>query len=212
MNPRHWFRRLFPTARRLLVERSLHSLKLPDYESVLIVGTGHDPYRSMFHRVKEYVRLDIEPVIGITDVVANALALPFGANRFDCIFATEVIEHLSNPFIFAREITRVLKPGGTIILTVPFIYHQHADPNDFWRPTHKGLLELFNNCREVKVIPHGNRLHAISDLITTAFSPYPIFFPLRILNHLLVTFSKVIFSKHFLQSTAPCGYLLIGTK
>jgi SAM-dependent methyltransferase len=207
MNPSSLFRWLFPTAHRLLVDRSLGSLVLPDFNSVLIVGAGHDPYRSLFPRVKEYIRLDIKPIPGITDVVGDALALPFEAARFDCVLASEVMEHLSDPFLFAREVYRVLNPGGTVILTVPFMFHQHGDPHDFWRPTSEALAELFRSFTIVKVTSLGNRLHAISDLITTAFTPYPILFPLRIVNYLLVFFSRASGT-----SRAPSGYLVIATK
>ena len=207
MNPTSWFRRLFPTAHRLLVERSLHSLTLPDFNSVLIVGAGHDPYRSLFPRAKEYIRLDIKPVPGITDVVGNALALPYDAGRFDCLLASEVLEHVSDPVLFAREVNRVLKPGGTVILTVPFLFHKHGDPHDFWRLTDQALLELFKHFVNVEVKPLGNSLHVISDLVTTAFAPYQVFFPIRIINHLLVLFSGTSGT-----SKAPSGYLVVALK
>jgi asparagine synthase (glutamine-hydrolysing) len=206
-NPNGWLRRLFPTAHKQLLKKTLHSLALPDFNSVLVVGAGHDPYRSLFPRVKEYIRLDIKPIPGITDVVGDALALPFEADRFDCLFASEVLEHLSDPFLFAKEMTRVLKPGGTVILTVPFLFHKHGDPHDFWRPTDKALAELFKNFETVQIASLGNSLHVISDLITTAFTPYPVLFPLRIINHLLASFSKTSGA-----SRAPSGYLVIARK
>lgn len=207
MNPRSMLRRLFPTARRLLVDRALRTLPLADFDSVLVVGAGHDPYRGLFPKTKEYIRLDIEPVPGITDVVADALSMPFEAGHFDCVFATEVMEHLSNPFTFAAEVGRVLKPGGMVILTVPFMFHRHADPHDYWRPTPKALEELFGDFNEVRIVPLGNRLHVVSDLITTAFTPYPVFLPLRIFNHFLARL--LAFSG---SSTAPSGYLMVGNK
>jgi len=202
-------KRLFPTARRLLVGRYLRSLNLPKFNSVLVVGAGQDPYSKLFPYAKNYLRVDIMPVQGITDVVCDALAMPFGSEYFDCVFATELFEHLSNPFVFVAEIQRVLKPGGTVILTVPFLYHQHGDPYDYWRPTREALRQLFENFDEVSVISCGNRLHVISDLITTAFYPYQVFFPFRILNHILVHFPSVIFQK---PSTAVSGHLLIAKK
>jgi len=207
MNPTSLFRRIFPTAHRLLVERALRSLTLPDFNSVLIVGAGHDPYRFLFPNAKQYIRLDIQPIPGITDVVGDALALPFEAGHFDCIFASEVLEHLSDPFLFAREVTRVLKPGGSVILTVPFLFHKHDDPHDFWRPTDQGLTELFKHFSKVAVEPLGNTLHVISDLVTTAFYPYPVFFPLRIMNYFLAPISK-----NAGTSRAPSGYLVIAVK
>ena len=211
LNPRHWLRRMFPTSRRLLVEHSLRALTLSYYNNVLIIGAGHDPYRSMFPVAKEYVCLDIKPVDGVTDVVADALALPFVADHFDCILASEVMEHLSDPFLFVQELTRVLKAGGTVILTVPFMFHQHADPYDYWRPTRRSLEELFSCFTEVDIWPQGNRVHVIWDLLTTAFSPKPIFFLFRILNHLLVRLPGSMQCNEK-GSTAPSGFLLVARK
>jgi len=210
MNPKSLFRRLFPTAHRLLVERALRSLTLPDFESVLIVGAGYDPYRSLFPRAKEYIRLDIQPIPGITDVVGDALALPFETERFNCLFASELLEHVEDPFLFAQEAARVLKPGGTIILTVPFMFHRHGDPHDYWRLTDQGLMTAFKHFTKVEVKPLGNSIHAISDLLTTAFNPYPLFFPLRVFNHLFVVIPRKMVGR--LESKAPSGYILIGTK
>ncbi len=211
MNPKGWFRRVFPTARRLLVERSLGLLKYPSVESVLVVGAGHDPYRHMFPGVGQYVRVDIVAVQGCTDVVGDALALPFEEAHFNCILASECMEHLANPFLFVRELARILKPGGTVILTVPFMYHHHPDPDDYWRPTATSLERLFASFPEVEVMPQGNRIHVILDLLTTAFSPRPILFPLRVVNHLLVRLPGLI-RDGANSSTAPSGFLVVARK
>lgn len=209
-DPNGFLRRLFPTAHELLVKRSLMSLKLPMFHNVLVAGAGHDPYRSLFRRSKVYIRLDIKPTPGITDVVGDGVALPFQARQFDCIFASEVLEHISKPFLFAEELSRVLRPGGTIILTVPFMFHKHGDPYDYWRPTEQGMRELFKSFANVKVRSLGNRLHVISDLITTAFSPYPVLFPLRIFNHVLRLLPT--HGNNRLPSMSPSGYLVIARK
>jgi len=52
-------------------------------------------------------------------VVGSALDLPFPDNVFNFVLATEVIEHTPNPERSIEELTRVLKPGGTLLLTVP---------------------------------------------------------------------------------------------
>jgi len=89
MNPRHWLRRLFPTARRLLLERSLRQLNLSPFDKVLIVGAGYDPYHKLFPEVKAHVRVDLLPIRGSTDVVGDALFLPLKEGLFDCFFASE---------------------------------------------------------------------------------------------------------------------------
>jgi SAM-dependent methyltransferase len=46
-------------------------------------------------------------------------ALPFPDNFFDHVFSIEGIEHFENPWLFVRELCRVLKPGGRLYLTTP---------------------------------------------------------------------------------------------
>ena len=55
MNPTNIVRKVFPTARRLLVERSIKSLSIPKYDNVLIAGAGHDPYAVLFSNAKKYI-------------------------------------------------------------------------------------------------------------------------------------------------------------
>lgn len=209
-NPRHWVRRLFPTSRRLLLEHALRQLRLDGRRRVLVVGAGHDPYRSLFRDAKDYICLDIEHVPGVTDVVASALDMPFDNGRFDCVIATECFEHVADPFLFCRELTRVLRPAGQLVITVPFLFHQHGDPYDFWRPTRQCLLELLKEYESVSVCSLGNRLHVISDLLTT-LRPKGLFVPLRIVNHLLARLPGSI-STAPAATTAPTGFIVSAIK
>ena len=53
-------------------------------------------------------------------VVADAFALPFKENTFDCVVASEIIEHTIDPVAFVEALKRVLKPGGTLIVSTPY--------------------------------------------------------------------------------------------
>jgi len=211
LKKKDWIRRLFPTMRNKIIKHSLSYLSYTNYNEILVVGSGRDPYKKLFSKAKRYVCLDIIPIYGITDVVGDALHMPIISSSFDCVFATEVLEHLYNIFSFVKEINRVLKPGGRVIITVPFLFHQHSDTIDFWRPTKASLKNLFSNFTDVKIWPQGNRFHVICDLISTSFYPKRIFFIFRIFNHILYwIFNHTPLSKN--SSTAPSGYLVIAEK
>lgn len=80
------------------------------------------------------------------DVVADAHELSTAFDRpFDGIMAISVFEHLARPWIAAREVAALLKPGGMLMVHVPFAFPEHGYPDDYWRFTKSGLRILFED-------------------------------------------------------------------
>lgn len=82
------------------------------------------------------------------DIRGNLLALPFGDESFDGVVLTEVLEHCTDPARALREVYRVLRPGGLLLVTSPFVWPDHhtEDYPDYWRFTEQGwrlLLQAF---------------------------------------------------------------------
>lgn len=76
------------------------------------------------------------------DIICTAEQLPFADASFDTVLCTEVLEHTRDPFAVIQQIRRVLRPGGYLLLSVPFIYPIHEAPYDHWRFTSYGLRSL----------------------------------------------------------------------
>jgi len=201
-------RRLFPTMRNVLVRRSLRALNLRDIRSVLVVGAGEDPYRDVFLASETYIRSDIVRRPGCTDVVADGIALPFRDGSFQCTVATEVLEYVQQPEAFATELYRILSAEGLAVITVPFVFQEHGD---YWRPTRRALGDLFRKYSSVHICAQGNRFHTMIDLLTTAFSPHPLLFPLRVFSNLLAL-APIRFAVRGSHSTAPSGFLIVARK
>jgi SAM-dependent methyltransferase len=108
---------------------------------VLDLGCGNAPYRSLFTEATEYVALDLLVSNG-ANIVGSASALPFPAQTFDAVVCNEVIEHVPRPAEVMAEISRVLRPGGNLLLTAPQTWGLHSEPNDFYRFTQHGLRFL----------------------------------------------------------------------
>lgn len=112
---------------------------------VLDVGCGHMPFRTLvLAHADRYEGFDVERRVPDVDHLGDAqtmTALPDGT--YDTVMCLEVLEHLPNPERALAEIARVLKPGGTLVLTVPHLSRLHEEPHDYFRFTHHGLRVLF---------------------------------------------------------------------
>jgi SAM-dependent methyltransferase len=85
------------------------------------------------------------------DVVGDGEHLPFRNEAFDGVVLDAVIEHLARPARVVAEVRRVLKPGGTVLAQVPFLYPFHAAPHDYQRYTPAGLAMLFEEFEVLEV-------------------------------------------------------------
>ncbi|MDA0706625.1 MAG: class I SAM-dependent methyltransferase [Proteobacteria bacterium] len=75
------------------------------------------------------------------DVYADAQALPLADASVDHSLLLDVLEHIPQPDLCLAELGRVLKPGGSLTIQVPFLYPVHDAPLDFHRWTRHGLLQ-----------------------------------------------------------------------
>lgn len=109
---------------------------------ILDVGCGTKPYRA-FIPATRYVGLDIDnPETrrrGFADLFYDGTSFPLGDASFDGVLCSQVFEHVFRPRDFLAEIHRVLRPGGRLLLTVPFIWDEHEKPVDFGRYSSFGL-------------------------------------------------------------------------
>lgn len=111
------------------------------------IGCGEKPLQKyVSHYIAEHVGVDHEGTFhdrSKVDRFGSAYNLPFEAESFDSALCTAVLEHLEEPELAIRECFRVLKPGGFAIYSVPFIWHLHEEPRDFFRYSRYGLDYLF---------------------------------------------------------------------
>jgi SAM-dependent methyltransferase len=126
------------------IYRSIRDLRPEAAGRVLDIGCGHKPYRELFPG-SDYVGIDMPFSYGegsSPDAWASAEGLPFKDGAFDCVVCTEVLEHLEGPARAVMETARVLRPGGCLLLSAPFMWPVHERPRDFFRFTRYGLESL----------------------------------------------------------------------
>lgn len=106
---------------------------------ILELGAGLD-----VHDTPNVVKTDAYMYSGARlDLVADAHALPFADATFDFVFSLAVFEHLHSPWIAAREIARVLRPGGKAYTLCAFMQPLHGYPDHYFNATESGLARLF---------------------------------------------------------------------
>lgn len=98
--------------------------------------------------------------------------LPFEDGRFDTIIMSDVLEHIAEPDLLWREMTRVLAPGGKVIMNVPFYYSIHAHPHDYYRYTNFALERFVqkNGLKLLYLVPVGGVVEIFADLTAKVLS------------------------------------------
>jgi SAM-dependent methyltransferase len=133
---------------------------------LLDVGCGEKPYGRWLPGVREHLGIDVYPGPRVDHVIAPHEAWPFPDASFDAVLCTQVLEHAVDPGHALEEIRRVVKPGGDVIVTVPFIYGEHGLPFDFRRFAASELTRLFEDGYEIVEV---RRQGAIGSTLGTLF-------------------------------------------
>ena len=125
---------------------------------VVDLGCGTAPYKTDILQVAdEYVGVDWENSHhdqSHVDIFASLVEpLPIDDAYADVVTAFQVMEHLPEPSFFLSECHRILKPAGRLLITVPFMWHVHEAPYDYFRYTRFGLEYLLkkNGFSEIRI-------------------------------------------------------------
>lgn len=108
------------------------------------VGSGNSPYKK-YLTTEKYISVDKKDTKASTyrqnqnKIDADAKNLPFDDKYADTILLNQVLEHIDDYELVLSETSRVLKDDGKFILSVPFIYHIHSEPNDYFRFSEYGI-------------------------------------------------------------------------
>lgn len=128
------------------------------------IGCGHMPYRrQLLPQVESYTGVDHPQVhklyrsAVLPDVLADAHSLPFKDGSFDIALMLQVLEYLAQPQQALTEAYRILKIGGVLILSAPFMYPIHDAPYDRNRFTKVALADFLKQAHfsSIKIVPQG---------------------------------------------------------
>jgi SAM-dependent methyltransferase len=143
---------------------------LPGVRGVLLdVGCGSQPYRSLVSPEARYLGIDTEAGrthfgYDLPDTLFySGDVWPVGDRSVDAILCTETMEHVPDTRGFLAQAARCLKPGGMLLLTVPFAARWHFIPYDYWRFTPSSLNLLLTEMGFTDI-----RVYARGDAVTVA--------------------------------------------
>lgn len=143
---------------------------LPTLEGkVLDVGCGEMPFRFALTGDVQYTGIDVAAAdsFGMTRdgsiQLFDGRQIPFPDDYFHHVLCTEVLEHAEDPEMLMAEMHRVLRPGGSLILTVPFSARVHHAPYDFHRFTFYRLAQMLSPFRQYDIAARGNDVATIAN-------------------------------------------------
>ena len=186
----------------------------------LDAGAGRQAYRSLIEpRADAYESLDHAPLAGLTDHVADLRATGLPCATYDTVVCTQVLQHLPEPADALREMARLLKPGGTLILSAPHLVWLHNEPHDYFRFTSHGLRHLLRGAglETVSVEPVGGWIcflaYAPSNVALAASWPLrPLFHAVFALNRLWVGLALAADALVGLSGLYPTNYVAVARK
>jgi SAM-dependent methyltransferase len=144
MKLREFTEPFFLARRALRLGVSRHADKLGGL--LVDIGCGVKPYAELFEHCS-HVGLEVthsspRGSARKPDVHFDGRTLPLKSGCADSVLCTQVLEHVFRPVEFVSEIHRILKPGGRLLLTVPFMWDEHEQPFDCARYTSFGLRHM----------------------------------------------------------------------
>lgn len=144
--------------------RDLSQLLRATRGTVADIGCGAQPYRPLLGEGTVYIGVDTPDAedhfgYAIPDVrQLDGNRWPLADGEADAVLSTETLEHVPEPRTFLAEAARCVRPGGQLVLTVPFAARWHYVPHDYWRYTPASLKLLLEEAgfEDVVVWSRGN--------------------------------------------------------
>lgn len=135
----------------------------------------------------EVINLDIFPFENV-DFVTDATKLPIKDDAVDMIITESTLEHIPDVDLAIKEICRVVKPGGYVYISIPFMMPFHASPNDYFRLTHEGIKHKFAIFEQQRAGMNGGPASAL-----VTFLMYFLALPFSIISTSAYNFATYIF-------------------
>lgn len=152
------FKYLFQKIDKVSLTRALQNQVIQKYSfkgDLLDFGGGENSNNRSFIKCGSYKSINIDAKIKPTWVTDVDDPFPCSDESFNHIFSFNTLEHIFDINQKLSEFYRVLKPGGDVLISTPFLYPIHGHPDDFNRPTPSWYYKALkmHGFRQIKVTP-----------------------------------------------------------
>jgi len=185
---------------------------------VLDAGAGSLAFKPFF-KLHDYTAFDKTNTCEGLDFIADAARIPKPDAAYDLVICSAVLEHTREPLGVLKETFRVIKNGGTALVTVPHFHYIHGEPEDFFRFTSYGIEYLLKEAgfSNISVMPVGGILSFAGTLfstvfLSTAYYAGPLFALFLFLNRVFAEFICMIDGIFDREKIFALGYIVTATK
>ncbi|MEW6067949.1 MAG: class I SAM-dependent methyltransferase [Nitrospirota bacterium] len=188
---------------------------------VIDIGGNKEKKRGGFKpplsQVKSWGYLNIDNSTN-PDICCSAENIPVEDASYDTAILCEVLEHLEHPEQVLKETFRILKNGGILIMSTPFLFPVHAAPYDFqrWTDTKIRLVLESIGFSDIKIMPIGGIGAVIHDILRVSFRKIRVkylksscFLGLRLTTPFFSLLDRVLKPS---EKKITTGYFVISTK
>ena len=120
--------------------------------NTLDIGAGNLLYKKrLLNKCSSYTSCDKYSNHSNIDDLFDIKKLGYKSNLFETVFCNQVLEHVDDTQQAIKEIKRVLKPNGVLILGTPFYFYLHSLPNDYFRFSNEGIKKILKD-QKFKII------------------------------------------------------------
>ncbi len=145
-------------------------------DRILDLGCGNKP--SYHKHIKGKIICFDKFKNKIIHVVGDVDKLPFKANSFDKVISVNSLYYFKNPFNVVKDLHKILKKNGKLVLVLPFFYPIHDAPLDKYRFTEYGLRTLLDEYFRIeKIKPIGGIFNAPAIILHSLIKGLPLLFP-----------------------------------
>ena len=194
------------------------------------MGCGQSPYKFLLNVGEtKYFGIDIVDAEKFdyknsNKTPFNGEDIPFEDDKFEGMICTEVLEHVRNSQKLIDEMHRVMKKGGTGIITIPWSARYHYIPYDYYRYTPSSLKTMFSQFESAEIQNRGTDIASIANKVIVLWSCnlipsqlwkwifVPVWVALLPILVVVVLIAHVALFSHLGSDDDPLGYTIIVKK